>query len=249
MPKKPAISVVMPIYNAEPYLKQALNSVLNQTLTELEIVCVNDGSKDSSLEILRDYASRDNRIKVIDKPNGGYGHAMNVGLNNATGDYIGILEPDDYIKPDMYATLYAAASKNDLDFVRSNYSRLTTDESGNEHLQEVKITEKPKYYIGIQNPQSNLDLFNVRMENWTGIYKRSFIECHGIKFNESPGAAFQDNGFWFQTYCHATRIMLIDQPFYCYRVDNAASSINQTDKVFVMLDEYKWIENWLRSDP
>lgn len=249
MPKKPAISVVMPIYNAERYLKQALNSVLNQTLTELEIVCVNDGSKDSSLEILRDYASRDNRIKVIDKPNGGYGHAMNVGLNNATGDYIGILEPDDYIKPDMYATLYAAASKNDLDFVRSNYSRLTTDESGNEHLQEVKITEKPKYYIGIQNPQSNLDLFNVRMENWTGIYKRSFIECHGIKFNESPGAAFQDNGFWFQTYCHATRIMLIDQPFYCYRVDNAASSINQTDKVFVMLDEYKWIENWLRSDP
>lgn len=249
MNQTPAVSVVMPIYNAEPYLRKALDSVLEQTLDNIEVVCVNDGSKDSSLAIMKEYASHDERIRIIDKPNGGYGHAMNVGIAHATGEYIGIVEPDDYIKPTMYEALHNAAVANDLDFVRSNYARLTTNPDGTENLQEVKVCNKPEYYGCVLNPQENVDLFNIRMENWTGIYKRSFVTDNGIAFNESPGAGFQDNGFWFQTYCYAKRIMIIDQPFYCYRVDNEASSINQTDKVFVMLDEYAWIEAWLRSHP
>ena len=101
----PKVSVVMPIYNAEPYLEQALDSVLAQTLADIEVVCVNDGSKDTSLETIQRYAANDSRIKVIDKPNGGYGHAMNVGINNAAGEYVGILEPDDYLKPEMFEKL------------------------------------------------------------------------------------------------------------------------------------------------
>ena len=92
----------MPIYNAEPFLRQALDSVVGQTLKDIEIVCVNDGSKDSSLSILEEYAAKDSRIKIIDGPNGGYGHAMNTGMASATGEYIGILEPDDYLISDMY---------------------------------------------------------------------------------------------------------------------------------------------------
>lgn len=246
---QPKVSVVMPIYNAEPFLRQALDSVVGQTLKDIEIVCVNDGSKDSSLSILEEYAAKDSRIKIIDGPNGGYGHAMNTGMASATGEYIGILEPDDYLISDMYETLYAKAKENSLDFVRSNYNRFTTDQNGVESLEEVKIASKPEYYDAVLNPQDNLDLFNIRMENWTGIYNADFVRSNNIKFNESPGAAFQDNGFWFQSYCWATRIALIDRPFYCYRVDNAASSINQPNKVFTMLDEYKWIQAWLEGQP
>lgn len=245
----PSVSVVMPIYNAMPYLTQALDSLLSQTLHNIEIVCVNDGSKDNSLEVMRDYAQRDDRIKIIDKPNGGYGHSMNVGIAACTGEYVGILEPDDYLKPTMYEKLYACAKENDLDFVRSDYYRLTTDESGVDHLEREPICFKSEYYNTLLNPQDNLDVFNIRMENWTGIYRRSWLEEHDIRFNESPGAGFQDNGFWFQSYCWATRIMVLEEAFYCYRNDNAASSINQTDKVFVMLDEYRWIDSWLHSRP
>lgn len=249
MTDMPSVSVVMPIYNAEPFLKQALDSVLGQTLNSIEVICVNDGSKDRSLDIMKEYASNDSRVKIIDKPNAGYGQTMNVGISACTGEYIGILEPDDYLKPTMYETLYKSAKEHDLDFVRSDYFRLTTDKNGIDHLQREPICFKSEYYDTVLNPQENLDLFNIRMENWTGIFKGSWIEEHDIRFNESPGAGFQDNGFWFQSYCWAKKIMVVNEGFYCYRVDNAASSINQTDKVFVMLDEYKWIEKWLRSKP
>ena len=245
----PKASVVMPIYNAEPYLEQALDSALAQTLTDIEIICVNDGSKDTSLETIRRYAANDTRIKIIDKPNGGYGHTMNVGISNATGEYVGILEPDDYLRPDMYERLYNRAIQDDLDFIRSDYYRLTTDADGIDHLEREPICNKSSYYNKTLNPQNNMDLFNIRMENWTGIYKRSWLVEHNIKFNESPGAGFQDNGFWFQSYCWASKIAVLDEAFYCYRQDNAASSINQSNKVFVMLDEYQWIENWLRCNP
>lgn len=249
MENTPSVSVVMPIFNAEKYLKQALDSVVSQTLQSIEIICVNDGSTDSSLQILHDYANTDKRIVIIDKPNGGYGKAMNIGIDSAIGEYIGILEPDDYIKPTMYEKLYRAATEEDLDFIRSDYYRLTTDETGSEHLDRVRICNKAEYYRSVQNPQINPDTFNIHMENWTGIYKREWVKDNAIRFNESPGASFQDNSFWFETYCLAKRIRVYDEAFYCYRVDNAASSINQPNKVFTMLDEYQWIESWLKSKP
>ena len=119
----PKVSIVIPIYNVEQYLRECLESVVNQTLKEIEIICVNDGSTDSSPEILKEYAEKDNRIKVISKPNSGYGHTMNVGIDAAIGEYIGIVESDDYVKLDMYETLYNIAKKNDLDVVRADFER------------------------------------------------------------------------------------------------------------------------------
>ena len=108
----PKVSIVIPTYNVEQYLKECLDSVINQTLKDIEIICVDDGSTDNSGKILDEYAAKDSRIKVIHKENGGYGKAMNVGIDNATGEYIGIVEPDDYIEFDMYETLYINAKKN-----------------------------------------------------------------------------------------------------------------------------------------
>ena len=113
----PKVSIIVPTYNVEMYLDQCMESLQRQTLKDIEIICVNDGSKDHSLEIMQRYAADDPRIVIIDKENGGYGKAMNVGLDRATGEYIGILEPDDYVPLNMYEDLYQAAKERDLDFV------------------------------------------------------------------------------------------------------------------------------------
>ena len=119
----PKISVIMPVCNVEKYLASCLDSALNQTMQDIEIICINDGSTDSSLAILRSYEAKDSRIKVIDKANAGYGAAMNDGLAIAAGEYVAILESDDRVCDNAWETLYAIAEENELDFVRGDYYR------------------------------------------------------------------------------------------------------------------------------
>ena len=115
------ISVVVPVYNAEPFLKEAMESVLNQTFKNFEVLCVNDGSKDNSLEILNDFASKDQRVRIFDKPNGGCGSARNMGLDNVRGEYIYFFDPDDYIDSNTFEKLYDNAISNDSDLVICNF--------------------------------------------------------------------------------------------------------------------------------
>ena len=121
------VSIVIPVCNVEQYLTECLNSAVNQTLGDIEIICVNDGSKDSSLEILLDYARRDSRVKVIDKDNAGYGHTMNLGMDMASGEYIGIIESDDYVDLHMYEDLYQIAQENRLDWVKADFNRFVVE--------------------------------------------------------------------------------------------------------------------------
>ena len=118
---RPKVSVVVPIYNVEKYLRQCLDSIVNQTLKDIEIICVDDGSTDSSPEIIQEYAAKDSRVKVITKPNSGYGNSMNRGFDLAEGEYVGIVESDDYAELDMFEKLYQRAEKNKLDVVKSGY--------------------------------------------------------------------------------------------------------------------------------
>lgn len=245
---EPCASVVVPCYNVQDYVRETLDSLIGQTLHNIEIICVNDGSTDGTLDILNEYASCDDRIKVIDKENGGYGSAMNAGMAAARGEYIGIVESDDFVKEDMFKTLYKAAKKNHLDFVKSDFIKFWTLEDGSIETQYEWLAPDSYYYNKILNPRLDSTLFNVQMLNWTGIYKRDFIEKFNIRHDESPGASYQDNGFWFQVFCHGRRMMILDKAFYYYRQDNAASSINQSNKVFSMLDEYAWIRALLKED-
>ena len=112
------ISVIVPCYNVERYIHQCLESIVNQTHSNLEIICIDDGSTDNTPAIIDRVALTDTRIKVIHKSNTGYGDTMNVGLEASTGDYIGIVESDDWIEPDMYETLLRAALDNSLDIAR-----------------------------------------------------------------------------------------------------------------------------------
>ena len=124
--KMAKVSIIIPTYNVEMYLVECMDSVVNQTLKDIEIICINDGSTDSSLEILKGYAEKDDRIIIVDKENGGYGIGMNIGLDKATGEYIGIVEPDDFVPLNMYEELYNKAVENDLDLVKADFSATMT---------------------------------------------------------------------------------------------------------------------------
>lgn len=246
---RPNVSVVMPCYNVGEYIHEAMSSVLGQSLNNIEIICVNDGSTDDTLDNLHMYEKRDHRVKVLDGPNRGYGAAMNRGIEAASGEYVGILEPDDYVDRQMFARLYNAAISNTADVVKSDYFRFWTDDDGKRVVEEEKISSNPDYYNVILDPRENQDLFNMQMMNWTGIYKTEFLKEHSIVHHESPGASYQDNGFWFQVFCWVEKLFVLPEAFYYYRQDNSSSSINQNNKVFCMPDEYVWIRQFLSNYP
>ncbi|OUO56595.1 glycosyltransferase [Candidatus Avelusimicrobium gallicola] len=245
---QPAVSILMPIYNVSQYLKECLDSVINQTLKNIEIICINDGSTDNSLDIIKQYAAKDVRIRYIDKPNAGYGQTINCGLNAATGEYIGIVEPDDFIEPEMYETLYTKAKEMDLDIIKSDYAIFTGEKEHRTFTPRV-LSNNAAVYNHITNASENTDLFKISNINCNGLYKRSFINENHIRLNETPGASFQDNGFWFQTFSLARRICFIKGSFYMIRRDNPNSSVKSKGKVFCMCDEAMFIHKFLKRDP
>lgn len=243
------VSIILPIFNVSQYLRQCLDSVIGQTLKEIEIICVNDGSTDDSLDIIYEYAEKDDRIVVITGPNGGYGKAMNKGLDRATGEYIGIVEPDDYVLPEMFEELYAVAKKNNLDFVKSDFYRFTNDEHGKENLEYVYIDSTKTRYNELLFPTWQPSCIRFTLNTWTGIYRREFIEKYGIRHNETAGASFQDNGFFFQTFAYGERAMIVNKAYYKNRRDNPNSSVKSKEKVYCMNVEYDHIRDLLMRDP
>ena len=203
---RPKVSIIMPIYNVEKYLQQSLTSVCNQTMREIEIICINDGSSDSSLEILNYFASKDSRIKIFTTKNMGYGHAMNLGLEMSNGEYIGIVEPDDYVDCNMFEYLYDVAKLKSVDIVKADFRRFKTP------LNSEMITVS-----------------------------------NNIRFNESCGASFQDNGFWFQTLCFCNAIYYVQIPFYMNRRDNENSSVNQLENIYSANKEFEFIYNIINN--
>ena len=245
----PAVSIVIPTYNQEEYLNQALYSLTTQTLEDLEFICINDGSTDHSLAIYHEYATIDKRFHLIDKPNTGYGNSMNRGIDIARGKYLGILEPADYVLPEMYERLYSIANRKSLDFIKGDFYTFGTDANGIEDLRLNCLSRDNSYYGQIINPSSNIKTFTFIMNTWSGIYSMNFLNKWHIRHNETPGASFQDNGFWFQTFARATRAQFIKTPFYMNRRDKAASSVASSDKMYAMTKEYEYIHDWLCSEP
>ena len=242
------VSVLVPIYNVEKYLGQCLESLCTQTLKDIEIICINDGSTDSCGMILESYQKKDSRIKVITKANSGYGNSMNIGLNNASGEYIGIVESDDFVDSDMMEKLYSCAKSekncNDgLDIVKSNcyfYSQNEGIEKNqyNNTLGELPLnkTIKPIHYPS---------LFLKMQTIWSALYKRDFLLKNNIRFNETPGASYQDVSFAFQVYACAETIKLIPEAYLHYRIDNVASSVKSPNKIFCACDEMNYIDSFI----
>lgn len=238
------VSVVVPCCNVEKYLEECLDSIVNQTLKDIEIICINDGSKDNTLKIIEAYAKKDSRIKIIDKPNSGYGDSMNKGFQMATGTYIGIVESDDYIEPEMFEILYNAAWKNEADIVKSNFWFYWSSPKRDELHEYFKKDECNK--VIVPSKYDNGSLYGRKPSIWSAIYKRDFIRKNNIDFLPTPGASFQDTSFTFKVYSKAERMLCIYEPFLHYRQDNENSSVNNVDKkMHCVCDEYEEIERYI----
>ncbi|MCC8098465.1 MAG: glycosyltransferase [Clostridiales bacterium] len=247
--ENPKVSVVLPIYNVEDYLNEALYSLSVQTLNEMEFICVNDGSTDGSMTIIKEYANVDKRFRILDGPNGGYGKAMNRGIDATRGKYLGILEPDDFVPAKMFQVLYRTASKNQLDFVKADFYRFMIKEDGSMKKTLNRLTDDKRYYNRLVNPSEDVQTFKFVMNTWSGIYSLDFLNRWHIRHNETPGVSYQDNGFWFQTFCRATRAWFLDRAFYMNRRDNPNSSMFNRKKLYCVTDEYRHLWNWMSQEP
>lgn len=247
------VSIVIPVYNVQNYLRQCLDSVVQQSLKDIEIICVNDGSTDDSLAILQEYAARDDRIVILDKKNTGYGNSMNCGFDMANGEYIGIIESDDYAEPDMFECLYSYAQRDKLDVIKSGFFLYySKPEERNVPVPIASAAMCSRVFCPVTDFKSafeQAEFFNIKPTIWSAIYRRDFIRENGIRFNETPGASYQDAGFNFKVWACAMRVRLIESCFLHYRQDNENSSINSPGKVYCICDEYAEMERFLKNHP
>lgn len=236
------VSVIVPVYNSEKYLKQCIDSIRAQTLKDIEIICVDDGSTDGSGQILDGYASADARVRVLHQENRGYGAAMNAGIAEAKGRYIGIVESDDCILPEMYETLYDAAGSDGIEVVKSE-AYYWYESIG--YRKRIHRESLEAYFDRNLYDEDRNRFFDFYMNIWTGIYKRELLEREGIRFHESEGASYQDNGFWMLTMTYCRSAKWLNQAFYLYRQDNEESSIKSKEKMMAMTREYEYVERFL----
>lgn len=225
------VSIIVPIYNAGPYLEQCLDSIVGQTHKDLEIILLNDGSTDDSLATMRRYAENDGRIKMIDKQNQGYGATCNRGLAEATGTWISIVEPDDWIEPGMYADMLAFAAKfadegTPLDIVKTPYWRIWLPDTKQQRKLNCSYKDRihpPKQPFAIADAAH---LLCHHPSIWSAIYRKSFLDERNIRFKEIPGAGWADNPFLVETLCQTDRIGYFDTAYYCYREETPEKSKN-----------------------
>lgn len=246
---EPKVSVLVPVYNVEKYLHECIDSILVQTLADIEVICIDDGSTDRSGSILDEYAAKDSRIRVFHIANGGVGHAMNLAMDNAVGEYIGIVESDDYISNRMYERLYETAKETGCDIVKANYDSFRDIEGTRRFITHNLLWTDKSNYNKLLNPVNVPNIFLYNMYNWAGIIKRDFLLKYGIRHNETPGAAYQDHGVFLQAYTLADRIYYLRDSLYRYRKDNPNSSIHNPNLVFRMCDEFVFAENALKRFP
>lgn len=219
------ISVIMPTYNTEAYLDQAISSARANDRCTLEILCVNDGSTDGSLEIMRRHEAEDPRVRIIDKENQGYGASMNRGIDEARGRYIAILEPDDYVLPHMYDKLTEVASAHLWpDMVKTPYWRVWMPGTDKEHLYLCSYAHRIKPEGQRITLKDCPRIIQHHPSIWSAIYRRDFLIEKEIRFMEVPGAGWVDNPFLIDTCVQAESIVYYDEAYYCYREDLPGSS-------------------------
>lgn len=241
------VSVIMPSLNVGRYIEKCIESVMGQSLKEIEIIAVDAGSEDGTLEILERAAAKDGRIRIINSPVKSYGYQMNLGLKAAQGEYIGIVETDDWAEPEMFKKLYETAASSGAEVVKSSF-RMFWEESGKSMVYKMPVDyAKLKTFCPVMDLEDLQvsEFFALKTSIWSAIYSRSFLERNQILFNETPGAAFQDTAFNFKVFSLAKKVRVIRDVFLNYRQDNENSSVNSKEKAWCITDEYREIEAFI----
>lgn len=241
------VTVIMPSLNVVRYIEKCLDSVVGQTLEDIEILAIDAGSTDGTSEIIQSYADRDQRIQFIHSERKSYGYQVNLGLSMARGEYVGIVETDDWIESDAYETLYQIACKYEVDYVRGvagNFKE-TTNDLAYEHPINIFPAEMYEENNGVIwiNPKRQRDILIRDRYLWNGIYKRDFLI--GVTLNETAGAAYQDIGFLSQVYNKAMSAVYVDKLIYHYRTDNEDSSGYSRNAFRYLIEEYKFVHEYI----
>jgi len=231
----PKVSIVVPIYNVEKYLRQCLDNILAQTFREIEVILVDDGSPDKCPQIVDEYAAKDERIVALHQPNGGYGVAVNKGIAAATGEYIGIIESDDWIEPDMYEKLYANALRNNSDVVKCSF--YIFDETKEPAKQNNPWKDHQTGLFEAPTDAFTLaDFPKIVMSHpsiWAALYRADFVK--GIKVIESRSASYQDLPFICEVMSTAKRISVCKECLVHWRSVAEGNSTSQKGARLVMM--------------
>lgn len=244
----PKVSVIIPVYNVEKYLPECLDSVINQTLKDIEIICVNDGSPDNSLEILKDYANRDKRITIIDQKNQGLSCSRNNAMEVATGEYIMFLDSDDCIRKDACELLYDKVKKNELDalfFAGENFENGTNRVLDSSYYQFKYLPEEFK-----KDKFRYLDCYDfiekMAVSSCLCIYNRRLILNNNIKFPD--GICYEDNLFFFTIIIKSIALGICQEKLYFRRIHNQSITQNSHLHFGDLMNIIEKIDNLLVSN-
>ena len=224
------ISIIIPVYNVEKYLERCLNSIVNQTLYDLEIICINDGSPDNSLEILERYSKQDKRIKIINQENSGLSVARNTGMEIAVGEYIGFVDADDWIDSNFYENLYNSAKKYNTDIAVASVLRERKKYSSYriKYNNEKVYTEKSEIFNACDCP-------NICYV-WNKIYKTEFFKSQNLKFQE--GMFFEDILFTTKILGNSKSLVTVPNTYYHYMVNDGTSIVKSNHTLKKNQDRY-----------
>ena len=231
---KPILSVIVPVYNVEKYLPRCLDSLVNQTLKNMEIIVINDGTKDNSQQIIDDYASRYPQIRPFKKPNGGIAETRNFGLAQVQGEYFGFLDSDDFTELDMFEKMVAAAEKENADVVVSNFNWV--------YGEQKRLEKEGPYAPG---KEMMIHLFATL---WNKIYRTDFVRETGLQF--PTGYRYEDACFLYCLAPHVKKLAFVDEAFVSYiQLGNSITHTNNHEvkdmiHVFEIITDYFKVQGW-----
>lgn len=239
---KPKVSIIVPIYGVEKYLEECLDSIVSQTLNNIEIILIDDGSPDSCGKIVDSYAKKDVRIVPVHQNNRGYSATVDRGIKMARGEYIGIIESDDWIEKDMYSDLYADAVKNKTDITKGEFYLYNSSLSGpakNTVYKNPGLVNLDFAPDGAFSVTEWPEIIAFHSSIWSSIYRSDFVK--NIKFSNTPGASYQDLPFMITAMLTADRISIVKKPFVHWRNDPGQnnSTSSKGKKLFLMIDNTK----------
>lgn len=236
----PKVTIIMPSLNVVDYIEECIKSVVLQTLRDIEILCIDAGSTDGTLDILQEYASMDSRIKLINSDRRSYGYQVNLGIKLAQGEYVAILETDDYISETMYELLYTKAHQYNLDYIKGDYIKIEYiyDEIYYSPVSMFRAGENGLYNKVIST-HNIPELYWRDIHIWKGLYKKEFLVSNEIFLNESEGAAYQDYGFGLLLHTKAIRGMFVPNQCYYYRWGRIGASSGNKNILKYSYQEFK----------
>lgn len=249
MSVKPFVSIIVPVYNVEKYLDKCLNSLINQSLQNIEIIIVNDGTKDNSIKIIQKYMDIDNRIVLVNQENQGLSCARNTGLAIAKGEYIGFVDSDDYVEHSMYEKMYNIAKKYDSDLVNCNVIDVYED------CIKTSLTLKNEqifiHKVGVENYLKKY-FSNIGIAVWHKLYKKEIIDKFDLRFVSNNVIYSEDLLFNLCYILHINKVSILDESLYYYvRRENSITTATTSKKnmmkrcikIVELFDDYSRLQN------